>query len=78
MKIPRILSNKCLLFLLQGWFDTLRVELAPENINVTMICPGPVMSDVTDNAFSDAKDRVGLSYNWQTKKNPYILKVMHN
>ncbi|KAK2149188.1 hypothetical protein LSH36_463g04007 [Paralvinella palmiformis] len=40
-----------------GWFDTLRVELAPENINVTVICPGPVMSDLTNNAFSDAKDR---------------------
>ena len=30
----------------QGYFNTLRMELADRNIDVTMVCPGPVESEV--------------------------------
>ncbi len=35
---------------LHGYFDTLRAEVAPENIKVTVICPGYVHTNVTINA----------------------------
>ncbi|XP_065836252.1 dehydrogenase/reductase SDR family member 7-like [Oscarella lobularis] len=30
---------------LHGWFNTLRLELMAENIDVTIVCPGPVVSE---------------------------------
>ncbi|KAH3852169.1 dehydrogenase/reductase SDR family member 7-like [Dreissena polymorpha] len=38
---------------LQGFFDTLRIELATWNIGVTMACPGPVYSEALLHAFTD-------------------------
>lgn len=35
---------------LQGWFDCLRQEVYEHNINVSMVCPGFVKTDVTLNA----------------------------
>ncbi len=35
---------------LHGFFDTLRAEVAPDNIKVTVICPGYVRTNVTINA----------------------------
>ncbi len=35
---------------LQGWFDSLRAEVAKDNIKVTIICPGYVRTNVTINA----------------------------
>lgn len=35
---------------LQGFFDSLRAELYPDNIAVTVICPGYVFTNVTANA----------------------------
>ncbi len=37
---------------LQGYFDTLRVELSARGIGVTMACPGPVVSNIALNAFT--------------------------
>ncbi|KAK7493077.1 hypothetical protein BaRGS_00015598 [Batillaria attramentaria] len=31
---------------LHGWFDTLRMEVFQENISVSLVCPGPVFSDL--------------------------------
>ena len=30
----------------QGYFETARSELAPKGISITMLCPGPVFSDI--------------------------------
>ena len=35
---------------LQGFFDTLRMEVSDRNIQVTTICPGPVQSEGAENA----------------------------
>jgi len=37
---------------LQGYFDTLRMEVADRNITISMICPGPVVSEGTENSFT--------------------------
>lgn len=39
-------------FALHGFFESLRLELAPKNVTVSMICPGPVATEI-------AKSRVG-------------------
>lgn len=38
---------------IQGWFDSLRVELYDRNISVTNLCPGPVHSNIQNNSFSE-------------------------
>lgn len=42
---------------LQGFFDTLRIECAPQNISVTMACPGPVFSEALVHAFTSDPDK---------------------
>lgn len=37
---------------LQGWFNGLRPEVYEHNIKVTNICPGPVFSNLLDDAFT--------------------------
>jgi short-subunit dehydrogenase len=37
---------------LHGWFDCLRQEVYEHNINVTMVCPGYVKTEVTVNALT--------------------------
>lgn len=39
-------------FALHGFFDSLRYEVAPKGVTVTMVCPGPVATDI-------ARNRVG-------------------
>eukprot|EP00118_Oscarella_pearsei_P004060 m.16863 g.16863 ORF g.16863 m.16863 type:complete len:322 (+) comp27178_c0_seq2:155-1120(+) len=47
---------------LQGWFNTLRMEMMLENIDITLVCPGPVDSELQVNALSNtAGSRVGSS-----------------
>ncbi|KXJ13384.1 dehydrogenase/reductase SDR family member 7 [Exaiptasia diaphana] len=40
-------------FALQGYFDGLRIEVYDSNIDVTMICPGPILTNIRDNAFTE-------------------------
>ncbi|CAH3168848.1 unnamed protein product, partial [Porites lobata] len=47
---------------LHGYFDTARLELAEYNIGVQIVCPGPVMSDVLKNAFTEDINRVISAY----------------
>ncbi len=35
---------------LHGWFDSLRQEMYDKNINITLVCPGFIKTDVTVNA----------------------------
>jgi len=42
-------------FALHGYFESLRNEIRGRNIAITMICPGPVFSDVLKNAFTSQK-----------------------
>lgn len=39
---------------LMGFFNTLRLELAGRGVAVTVVCPGPVQSQGTQNAFTGA------------------------
>ncbi|OWF37619.1 dehydrogenase/reductase SDR family member 7-like [Mizuhopecten yessoensis] len=38
---------------IQGWFDSLRVEMFDKNVSVTNICPGPVFSNILAVAFTE-------------------------
>ena len=42
----------------QGYFDSLRMEVKCDNIDVQLVCPGPVVSSVSLNAFSSQLDKV--------------------
>ncbi|OWF35754.1 dehydrogenase/reductase SDR family member 7-like [Mizuhopecten yessoensis] len=42
---------------LHGWFDCLRVESVMYNIQVTMVCPGPVFSEALMHAFTEDPDK---------------------
>jgi dehydrogenase/reductase SDR family protein 7 len=44
--------------LFQGWFDTLRMEAYFDNIKVTMLCPGPVHSNILKYAFTEKPGEV--------------------
>jgi hypothetical protein len=44
--------------LAQGFFDTVRIELATSGIKVCMICPGPVVSQGAQNSFTENVDKV--------------------
>ncbi|ELU00489.1 hypothetical protein CAPTEDRAFT_167067 [Capitella teleta] len=45
-------------FALHGWFDSLRIESCSDDIKVTMICPGPVFSDITKHCFTGQKGQL--------------------
>ena len=36
----------------QGYFDSLRVEIKNDKIDVQLVCPGPIVSNISLNAFS--------------------------
>ncbi|MHA7877233.1 SDR family NAD(P)-dependent oxidoreductase [Roseivivax sp.] len=40
-------------FALEGWADVLRLEMAPENIHVSLIEPGPIRSRFRENAIRE-------------------------
>lgn len=47
------------LLFLQGFFNSLRTELADyPNITISTICPGPVVSSIVHNAFTEQLDKV--------------------
>ncbi|ELT96525.1 hypothetical protein CAPTEDRAFT_143106 [Capitella teleta] len=50
-------------FALHGWFESLRFEGFSENIKVTMICPGPVFSNLLKNCFTGQKGQVQMGSN---------------
>lgn len=56
---------------LHGFFDVLRMEHQKDNVNVTLICPGFVNTDVTRNAVTGD----GSVYNQQDKKTEEGLDV---
>ncbi|GFT11251.1 hypothetical protein NPIL_531261 [Nephila pilipes] len=52
MGIPSSASYTGSKHALHGYFETLRVEMSRKNIDVTMLCPGPVFSHALENAFT--------------------------
>ncbi|GFT00998.1 hypothetical protein TNCV_4054061 [Trichonephila clavipes] len=42
----------CRMIIRHGYFETLRTEMSGKNIDVTMLCPGPVFSNNLENAFT--------------------------
>ena len=42
----------------QGYFDSLRMEVKCDNIDIQLVCPGPVVSNISMNAFSSQLDKV--------------------
>ncbi|XP_046579945.1 dehydrogenase/reductase SDR family member 7-like [Haliotis rubra] len=45
-------------YALHGWFERLRIEQYSDNINVTMVCPGPVYSNLLAIAMTEEKGKV--------------------
>lgn len=66
---------------IQGFFDTLRIECAPQNVSVTMACPGPVFSDALIHAFTGEPDKtlnVPMKKSWNrmtAKRCAYLMAV---
>lgn len=52
---------------LHGFFETLRVELKKENINVTLICPGRVQTNISVNAITKDGKSYGIMDKGQSK-----------
>ena len=50
-----------IMFFSQGYFDSLRMEIKCDNIDVQLVCPGPVVSNISLNAFSSQLDKVCIS-----------------
>jgi len=44
---------------LYGFYDTLRIELADQNIKVTMICPGRIQTDISKHALNEKGEEHG-------------------
>ncbi len=55
---------------LHGFFDSLRAELYDENIGVTIICPGPINTAISENALTASGDK-------QNKKDEAIAGGMN-
>ncbi|MEQ1732490.1 MAG: SDR family oxidoreductase [Bacteroidia bacterium] len=41
-------------FALQGYFESLRLELLPHNIGVTIVCPGKIKTNISYNAVNES------------------------
>eukprot|EP01040_Poterioochromonas_malhamensis_P002516 gene2516-2673_t len=50
MGVPISTSYSASKFALQGFFNGLRSEVAPDNIQISIVCPGPVESEIASNA----------------------------
>lgn len=56
-------------FALQGFYNALRAEVFQYNIDVCTVCPGPVQSDISKNAFtSDMKKKYSQDANLGKKQ----------
>ena len=51
---PLVLAN------VQGYFDTLRMELSDKGISILSVCPGPVDTPIFKNIFTEKLTSVGL------------------
>ena len=40
-------------FAMHGYFDALRAEVADKNVSVSIVCPGPVESEITTKTIRD-------------------------
>lgn len=47
---------------IQGWYQSLRAEVSDKNIDVTIVCPGPVKSNIIENAFTGTSGQVSHHY----------------
>jgi len=52
---------------LQGYFDSLRAELHKENIHVTMVSPGRIVTDISYNAINQEGKKHGVMDPGQAK-----------
>ena len=61
-----ILCNiACILYIIiiiialtQAWYDSLRMEMAEENIDITLVAPGSVFSNILETAFTETPGKV--------------------
>ncbi|XP_021379907.1 dehydrogenase/reductase SDR family member 7-like isoform X2 [Mizuhopecten yessoensis] len=66
---------------IQGWFDSLRVEMIDKNVSVTNICPGPVFSNIlavafTENEGEELKSQMNTNENrMKTDRCAYLMGV---
>lgn len=57
-----IALHRFLVLTFQGYFNTLRMEVNEHDIGVTLVCPGPVQTDVVANAFTEDVNKVHDTY----------------
>lgn len=59
---------------LHGYFDSLRAELASDGVNVTLVCPGYVATDISLNALTgDGKSQQSMDINTANGISPEYL-----
>lgn len=56
---------------IHGYFETLRTEMSSKNIDVTILCPGPVFSRFLENAFTGTPgEKFGVATQCTDKRMP--------
>ncbi len=69
---------------LHGWYEALRAEVADRNIQITLICPGYIRTNVSINALDENGDKHGvMDPNQQKGMDPdicakHIIRAIHN
>ncbi|XP_076315848.1 dehydrogenase/reductase SDR family member 7-like [Tachypleus tridentatus] len=67
--IPNSASYTASKHALHGYFECLRTEMSNDNINITIICPGPVFTPLLETAFTEKKGKVvGQKHSPQDKR----------
>ena len=56
--LVQVVNIRTLMCCLQGFFDTLRMEISGSGVDILTVCPGPVVSEGRTNAFAEHLNRV--------------------
>ena len=67
--------NSFLVLTFQGYFNTLRMEVNEHDIGVTLVCPGPVQTDVVANAFTEDVNKVHDTCSVRSTLNKHLWKT---
>ena len=62
----------------QGYYNTLRMEVNEHGIGVTLVCPGPVQTDVVANAFTEDVNKVWKNQGNLVLSTKLITKIGHH
>ena len=78
-KLPAVISASYSTskYAVQGFFNTLRMEVADRNVSVTLVCPGPVVSDGSANAMTAKIDELVGAHSVDDKRKIPTQRCAH-